>query len=786
MRVFADLQLHSPYSRATSKNMDLKELGRFAAMKGLNIVGTGDFTHPDWRKEIRKDLQDSTDSGLYRLKEGAFQIQYMITGEVNTTFRFDEKSRRIHHCLLAPSIEAADSVADRLAKYGNLLSDGRPTLRATAPELVDEVLEADRQCVVFPAHAWTPWFSLFGANSGFDSVTDCYQDRTDRIFALETGMSCYDEKTEVLTNRGWKRVYDVEYHDEVCTLNLESETIEFQRPHGVFVYNYNGTMYELKTQRVDLLVTPNHRLVYRPCDFRSSKDLRLGDARALFGKSKRLKKDGAWRGVDSETFLIPGTRVRHGSRHHSEFRIVKEIHMPVIPWLKFFGFWIAEGWVTKSRSEYSVYLSNYSLKLLTQMRQILKTLGFNPLVAKDRNGYRLRVRDVQLFDYLKRFSGASNKFVPDNIKSLSPNLLRVFFEWYIRGDGHRYGRNRKGLSATTISVRLRDDLQEIALKLGMSAYFKLHRKKGTLLSSLSGEKHYLQSEDSWTIYFIMKNEPVVIPSMIKDSNHIEKWGSYGGIVSCVSVPNKTVYVRRNGVPVWSGNSDPPMNWRLSQLDRLCLVSNSDAHSAWPWRLGREANLFALDHVTYHNLVGAIRDKDPKRFLFTIETSPAYGKYHWTGHRDCQVSMSARDARNLDDKCPKCGKKMTRGVEERIEELADRPEGYVPKNAIGYRHLLPLSEIIALLIGEVNPGSTKVWEKYNMLVGKFGSEYSVMLDASEAQLLAAAGPEIARAILRVRNDDVFVEPGYDGVYGRLDLNKPPPMKKSVALGLEQFV
>src|SRR6266700_8126031 len=146
MRVFADLQVHSPYSRATSKNMDLKELARFAEMKGLNIVGTGDFTHPDWRQEIRKDLQDSPDSGLYQLRGSALQVQYMITGEVNTTFQFGEKSRRIKHCLLAPSIEAADAVSDRLAKHGSLSSDGRPTLRATAPELVDEVLEADGRC----------------------------------------------------------------------------------------------------------------------------------------------------------------------------------------------------------------------------------------------------------------------------------------------------------------------------------------------------------------------------------------------------------------------------------------------------------------------------------------------------------------------------------------------------------------------------------------------------------------------------------------------------------------
>src|SRR3989442_10925448 len=130
--------------------------------------------------------------------------------------------------------------------------------------------------------------------------------------------------------------------------------------------------------------------------------------------------------------------------------------------------------------------------------------------------------------------------------------------------------------------------------------------------------------------------------------------------------------------------------------------------------------------------------------------------------------------------------MALGVEERIEGFVDGRAGYMPKNAIGYRHLLPLSEIIAIVIGDVNPGSMKVWEKYNMLVGKFGSEYSVMLDVPEDQLLQVAGPEISSAILRVRNDDIFVEPGYDGVYGKLDLNKPPPVKKSPALGLEQFV
>ena len=181
-------------------------------------------------------------------------------------------------------------------------------------------------------------------------------------------------------------------------------------------------------------------------------------------------------------------------------------------------------------------------------------------------------------------------------------------------------------------------------------------------------------------------------------------------------------------------------------------------------------MFNLEHPTYEGIVSAIKDKDPQRFLFTIETSPEYGKYHWTGHRDCEVSMPGREARELLDVCPKCGKKMTQGVEERVEELADRNEGHFPKNAIGYRHLLPLSEIIAQLSGDIDPGSSKAWDIYYPLVEKFGSEYAVMFDAPEDQLNSAVGPEIANAIIRVRNDDVFVQPGYDGVYGKLDLSK----------------
>jgi len=203
------------------------------------------------------------------------------------------------------------------------------------------------------------------------------------------------------------------------------------------------------------------------------------------------------------------------------------------------------------------------------------------------------------------------------------------------------------------------------------------------------------------------------------------------------------------------------------------VSNSDAHSAWPWRLGREANVFEFDRPTYDGIVDAIRTQDTVHFSFTIETAPAYGKYHWTGHRPCGISMSGADAKKAGNNCPKCGKKMTRGVEERVEELADRKPWFEPEGAIGFRHLLPLSEIIGLVIGEQNPGSAKVWEIYNALTKKLQSEYSIMLDASADELVESAGLELASAILKVRSDNVRVEPGYDGVYGKIHLDEAEP-------------
>jgi uncharacterized protein (TIGR00375 family) len=225
------------------------------------------------------------------------------------------------------------------------------------------------------------------------------------------------------------------------------------------------------------------------------------------------------------------------------------------------------------------------------------------------------------------------------------------------------------------------------------------------------------------------------------------------------------------------SSDPAMNWRLSKLDRYTLVSNSDCHSFWPWRIGREANVFELEKFGYKQVTDAIVSNDSSHFKFTVETDPAYGKYHWTGHRNCKVSLSPEEAVKFGNVCPVCRRKLTKGVEQRVEELADRPVEFKREGVPGFLRLLPLSEIIATVLGSDSPSTQAVWKKYNLLVEKFGDEYSVLMSAPLDALVQVVDVPTAQTILKVRDGSAKVTPGYDGVYGQLVLgiDAPPPVK-----------
>jgi uncharacterized protein (TIGR00375 family) len=211
------------------------------------------------------------------------------------------------------------------------------------------------------------------------------------------------------------------------------------------------------------------------------------------------------------------------------------------------------------------------------------------------------------------------------------------------------------------------------------------------------------------------------------------------------------------------SSDPAMNWRLSKLDRIALMSNSDAHSSYPWRLGRECNAFELGDPSYKELFEAVRKKDRARFLFTIETSPSYGKYHYDGHRLCNFSCSPSESAKRNKRCPVCGRMLTIGVLNRVEELADRPEGFVPPGAIPFRTLLPLHELLAAVYG-TQAFSKRVSEEGDRLFGAFGNEFNVLLNASREDLLKYTDKKIAEVILLNRDGKIKVAPGYDGVYG----------------------
>jgi uncharacterized protein (TIGR00375 family) len=210
------------------------------------------------------------------------------------------------------------------------------------------------------------------------------------------------------------------------------------------------------------------------------------------------------------------------------------------------------------------------------------------------------------------------------------------------------------------------------------------------------------------------------------------------------------------------SSDPPMNWRLSALDGITLISNSDAHSA-P-KIGREANRFDTP-LGYTEIIQAIKTR--KGFLGTIEFFPEEGKYHFDGHRTCSVRLSPEETIRHDYLCPVCGKKLTIGVMHRVEKLADRGRGFKPPGAAAYRNLIPLPEIIAEAI-KVGAASKAVTGEYMKLLTKLGNEFKILLDIPLDDIEQAGSPLIREAVARTRAGQVNIAPGYDGEYGRIKI------------------
>ncbi|MBI4451423.1 DNA helicase UvrD [Candidatus Woesearchaeota archaeon] len=311
------------------------------------------------------------------------------------------------------------------------------------------------------------------------------------------------------------------------------------------------------------------------------------------------------------------------------------------------------------------------------------------------------------------------------------------------------------------SIEVADQIAEALLKRGRIDYdgrpiFKIPCPEFVeMLRNISPEIEVIPAH-AWTPWFSM-------------------FGSMSGfdtIKDCFQDQTKHIHAIETGL-----SSDPEMNWRLSQLDNINLVSFSDLHSFWPWRIGREATILELNKPSYSTIVNAFRTG--QGLTSTIEFFPEEGKYHVDGHRNCNIMWSPAETRANKGICPTCKSPVTVGVLNRVEQLADRAEGEKPKNAKKYIKLIPLSELVSHAIGSP-VASKKTWAEYTKLINLFGTEFAIMLDAPAEKLKASTTTEIAALILAVREQKIQFRPGYDGVYGEPLFHKPThPAQDEVA-------
>ncbi len=250
---------------------------------------------------------------------------------------------------------------------------------------------------------------------------------------------------------------------------------------------------------------------------------------------------------------------------------------------------------------------------------------------------------------------------------------------------------------------------------------------------------------------------------------------FNSIKECFGKLDKYIYAIETGM-----SSDPAMNWRLSSLDKYSIMSFSDMHSYWPWRMGREATVLELKKLSYNNLFDAIKNNSitnnednnsritkssiQNKIVSTIETDPGYGKYHFDGHSECKVSLAPKDALKLKNICPVCKKQLTIGVMHRVEELADRKNGFIDEKRPKFTSLIPLSEIISGITKKSVAGKG-TWETYNKLISCFGDELKILNEAREDEIAKIAGKQIANAIILNRQHKIKIQPGFDGEYGK---------------------
>ena len=277
----------------------------------------------------------------------------------------------------------------------------------------------------------------------------------------------------------------------------------------------------------------------------------------------------------------------------------------------------------------------------------------------------------------------------------------------------------------------------------------------------------LDCEELARIVFEINEDCVIIPAHAW-TPWFSVFGSMSGFDSleeCFGKYADKIFAIETGL-----SSDPTMNWRVSKLDRIALISNSDSHSLE--RIGREANVFNCE-FSYKGMMDAIKNSTPGRkgnksgFLYTIEFFPEEGKYYFDGHLDCEFSCKPKETIKLGEICPKCGKKLTVGVLSRIEKLADRAEGFIDKKRVPFKNLITLDSVIGEALG-VGKSSNKVKKEYWKLIRALDSEFNVLLNADIKDIALNSKENVAEGVKRMREGRVNIQPGFDGQFGAISL------------------
>lgn len=394
------------------------------------------------------------------------------------------------------------------------------------------------------------------------------------------GGSCFDDTTEVLTENGFKLFKDLDKNEKVATLNPETHELEYHKPKNYIANQYKGLLNCAKSKTIDYAVTPNHNMYVSEAKSLTHKKLNysLIQSENIHGKNFHVKRDTKWIGKEEKYFILPKLEFVSPSFEEEEFvlettnsedffipvrtpiktkqhkylneKYGSDKHILMDDWLKFFGFWMAEGWTTKTGNLKQVGIAQTKDNgLLEEMFNLLVKMGYNPTYTKDKK--QVRVFDSQLWEYLVEFGNSYEKFVPNNILELSSRQLNIFLDYFIMGDGHveknQYARRR----AWTSSKQLADNLQEIALKTGIVATVTNRGKKTTQIKG----RDIINQHDSYQIGF--SKHPSISKhnhsnSLIKTTDQFQR--EYDGIVYCVEVQNHLLYVRKNGKAFWCGNS----------------------------------------------------------------------------------------------------------------------------------------------------------------------------------------------------------------------------------------